>query len=67
MTLVGSFASISLFLCCIGVYGVIAFGVSRQRREFGIRLALGASRRAVAGAVVNSGLRLAAWASRSAS
>ena len=60
MALVGSFASMALFLSCVGVYGVMAFGVSRQRREFGIRLALGATRRAVAGAVVNRGLTLAA-------
>jgi ABC-type antimicrobial peptide transport system permease subunit len=50
----------ALFLSCVGVYGVMAFGVSRQRREFGIRLALGATRRAVAGAVVHRGLTLAA-------
>ncbi len=60
MALVGSFASMALFLSCVGVYGVMAFGVSRQRREFGIRLALGATRRAVAAAVVNRGLTLAA-------
>jgi ABC-type antimicrobial peptide transport system permease subunit len=47
-------------LCSIGVYGVIAFGVARQRREFGIRLALGASRRRIAAAVVRHGLSLAA-------
>jgi ABC-type antimicrobial peptide transport system permease subunit len=60
MALVGSFASMALFLSCVGVYGVMAFGVSRQRREFGIRLALGATRRAVAGTVVHRGLMLAA-------
>jgi putative ABC transport system permease protein len=60
MALVGSFAVMALFLSCVGVYGVMAFGVSRQHREFGIRLALGATRRAVAGAVVSRGLTLAA-------
>jgi ABC-type antimicrobial peptide transport system permease subunit len=39
---------------------VIAFGVARQRREFGIRLALGASRRGIATAVVTHGLSLTA-------
>ena len=60
MALVGSFASMALFLCCVGVYGVMSFGVSRQRREFGIRLALGATQRAVAGGVIRHGLILAA-------
>ena len=59
MTLVGTFASVALTLCAIGVYGVIAFGVARQRREFGIRLALGASRGGIATAVVRNGLVLA--------
>ncbi len=60
MALVGSFSLIALFLCSIGVYGVIAFGVARQRREFGIRLALGASRRGIAAAVIRRGLVLSA-------
>lgn len=59
MILVGGFASISLVLCCIGVYGVIAFGVTRQRREFGIRMALGASRSGIAALVLSRGLILA--------
>ena len=58
--LVGTFATVALALSAIGVYGVIAFGVTRQRREFGIRLALGASRRGIATAVVGHGLALAA-------
>jgi putative ABC transport system permease protein len=59
MTLVATFASVALTLCAIGVYGVIAFGVARQRREFGIRVALGASRGGIAAAVVKNGLVLA--------
>jgi len=59
MTLVSTFASVALTLCAIGVYGVIAFGVARQRREFGIRLALGASRSGIATTVVKNGLVLA--------
>jgi ABC-type antimicrobial peptide transport system permease subunit len=60
MALLVSFAGVALLLCAIGVYGVIAFGVTRQRREFGIRLALGATRQAIEGAVVGRGLMLAA-------
>jgi len=41
------------------VYGVIAFGVTRQRREFGIRLALGATNAAITRAVVERGVMLA--------
>ena len=48
MALLVTFAIAALLLCAIGVYGVIAFGVTRQRREFGIRLALGATRGAIA-------------------
>lgn len=59
MTLVGAFAASALALSAIGVYGVIAFGVARQRREFGIRLALGASRAEIAASVVSHGLAMA--------
>jgi putative ABC transport system permease protein len=47
-----AFAVMSLALCCIGLYGVVAFGVAQQTREFGVRLALGASRRAIAASVL---------------
>jgi ABC-type antimicrobial peptide transport system permease subunit len=43
----------------IGVYGVMAYNVRRQRREFGIRLALGAGESAVRNLVVRRGLVLA--------
>jgi putative ABC transport system permease protein len=60
MALLVSFAIAALLLCAIGIYGVIAFGVARQKREFGIRLALGATRQAIAGGVLRNGLTLAA-------
>jgi putative ABC transport system permease protein len=60
MALLSTFATVALSLCAIGVYGVIAFGVTRQRREFGIRLALGASRGGIAAAVVSHGMKMAA-------
>jgi predicted lysophospholipase L1 biosynthesis ABC-type transport system permease subunit len=38
---------IALVLACTGLYGLIAYGVSRHRREIGLRMALGARPRAV--------------------
>lgn len=60
MALVGTFATAALTLSTVGIYGVIAFGVTRRRREFGIRLALGASRSGIATSVLRTGLAMAA-------
>src|SRR4029077_4207894 len=46
-------------LAIVGVYGVMAYNVRRQRREFGIRLALGADQARVRNLVVGRGIRLA--------
>jgi putative ABC transport system permease protein len=51
---------IALALAAMGVYGVMAHTVAQQRREIGIRMALGAQRSAVVGMITRSGLGLVA-------
>jgi ABC-type antimicrobial peptide transport system permease subunit len=57
--LIGGFGTAGLFLAMIGVYGVLAFDVERNTREFGIRGALGATALQLVGAVVARGLIVA--------
>ena len=58
--LCGSLASLAVLLSCIGLYGLMAYNVERRTREIGIRMALGATRRNVAGPILREAVLLAA-------
>jgi putative ABC transport system permease protein len=50
--LVATFAFVAVLIAGVGLYGVLAYGVLQREREMGIRLALGAQRRTVAGLIL---------------
>lgn len=55
--LIGFFAVTALVLATAGVFGVVAYSVSRRTREFGVRIALGAGTGDVLGMILGQGLR----------
>ena len=58
--LLGLFGIVALMLATIGIFGVISYSVSCRTQEFGLRIALGASRGAIGRIVLRESLLLAA-------
>jgi macrolide transport system ATP-binding/permease protein len=56
--LIGAFGLLALVVAAVGLYGVIAYSVSRRIREIGIRKALGAQSGALVRMVLGEGMRL---------
>jgi predicted permease len=55
-TLFGIFGAVALFMSAVGLYGVMAFSVTRRTQEMGIRMALGAYGKDIVGIVLKKGL-----------
>ena len=51
-----SFSGLALTLAAVGLYGVVSYAFRRRRQEFGVRVALGATRRDLTGMVLRYGL-----------
>jgi putative ABC transport system permease protein len=59
-SLIGGFAGLALVITALGLAGVIAFSVNQRTQEFGVRMALGASRVSLVRMVLAQGMRLVA-------
>jgi ABC-type antimicrobial peptide transport system permease subunit len=56
--LAGFFSLSALTLACLGLYGILSYGVARRTREIGLRMALGAQRYSVLSMVIRRGMVL---------
>ena len=57
--LAGSFAAVAFLLGVVGLYGVVAYSVSRRTREIGVRISLGAEPRSIYRMILGEATRLA--------
>jgi putative ABC transport system permease protein len=55
----GLFAAVALLLASVGIYGTLAYSMSRRTQEIGVRLALGAARGEVVAMVIRQGMTVA--------
>jgi len=58
-TAMALFGAIAIVIAMMGLYAIMSFTVAARTREFGVRLALGASARSLLGLVLGQGLRIA--------
>jgi ABC-type antimicrobial peptide transport system permease subunit len=59
VVLASAFAVTAMLLTCVGIYGVLAYGVAQRRHEFGVRRALGADAGRILRDVLREGLGFA--------
>jgi ABC-type antimicrobial peptide transport system permease subunit len=57
-SVMGAAASVAIGVAAMGLWAVAALGVARRRREFGVRLAVGAERAAIARMLLAESLRM---------
>ena len=60
LVILGIFGGSALFLALVGIYGAVAFAVTRRTREIGLRMALGARTSSIVGAIVGRSLVIVA-------